>query len=165
MGIAVKEKLQEYALFAEIVSAIGIIVSLIFVGFQIQGNTVASEAATYQASVGYDIDMLMRLAEDEELSRIVNAYVYGEEKNLNDNELIRAEYQMTALLRHLENLFLQHDLQLLSDESWKTRESFLKAIILSPGYEKFQSSLNAKNFSGSFINYANKLRAGNDQQH
>lgn len=160
MGITVKERLQEYALFAEIISAIGIIISLIFVGFQIQDNTVASEAATYQASVGYDIDMLMRLAQDEEMTRIVNDYVYSEENNLSDMEVMRAEYQMTALLRHLENLFLQHQLQLLSDESWATRESFVEAIIVSPGYEKFQSAPTAKNFSGNFIEYANKLRDG-----
>ena len=34
-----KEKLQEYALLAEVISAIAIVISLIFVGFQInQGN-------------------------------------------------------------------------------------------------------------------------------
>ena len=40
---------------AEVLGVIGVIVSLVFVGYQIRKNTIASEAATYQASVGYDI--------------------------------------------------------------------------------------------------------------
>ena len=38
-GLAVKEKLQEYALIAEIISAICIVLSLIFVGLEIDQNT------------------------------------------------------------------------------------------------------------------------------
>jgi hypothetical protein len=37
--VAVKEKLQEYALIAEIISAICIVLSLIFVGLEIEQNT------------------------------------------------------------------------------------------------------------------------------
>jgi len=37
--VAVKEKLQEYALIAEIISAICIVLSLIFVGLEIEQST------------------------------------------------------------------------------------------------------------------------------
>ncbi len=53
--MAARKTLQEYALFAEIVSAIAIVGSLIFVGFQIRQNTdylrrVESNATMEQAS-------------------------------------------------------------------------------------------------------------------
>lgn len=147
----------------EVTGAIGVIVSLVFVGFQIRKNTVASEAATYQASVGYDISMLMGLSSDSEQARIFNAYVWvAEATNLTDNDVTRAEYQMTALLRHLENLFLQHDLGMLSDDIWKTRKGLLDAIILSPGYERYRKTPSAQTFDGEFLNYATKLRTARD---
>jgi hypothetical protein len=41
--VAVKEKLQEYALIAEIIGGIGIIASLIFVGLEIHDNSRIAE--------------------------------------------------------------------------------------------------------------------------
>jgi len=146
---------------AEIVGAVGVIISLVFVGFQIRKNTVASEAATYQASVGYDIEMLMALSSDPEQSRIFNTYTWiPEATNLTENEIIQAEYQMTALLRHLENLYLQHELGMLSDEIWRTRQALLDAIVLSPGYERFEQTSSSQTFDGAFRSYASNLRVG-----
>lgn len=46
-----KEKLQQYALVAEIISAIAIVLSLVFVGFQIADGNREANAATFQASL------------------------------------------------------------------------------------------------------------------
>lgn len=154
-----KAKLQEYALIAEIIGAICIVISLIFVGIQVKDNTTASEAATYQASVGYDIELLMAVAGDPDMARIVSTYIYGDSSSLSELDTTRAEYQMTALLRHLENLYSQHELGLLSDETWATRQAFVEAILLSPGYERYQTSPLARNFSGRFKAYASQVRA------
>jgi hypothetical protein len=152
--------LGSLANIAEVISSIGVIVSLIFVGLQIRKNTIASEAATYQASVGYDIEMLMALSSDSEQARIFNSYTWvGEATDLSDQDIIRAEYQMTALLRHLENLYLQHKLGMLSDEIWRTRQALLSSIVLSPGYERYQKTSSAQTFDGAFRHYASELRA------
>ena len=45
---ALKEKLQEYALIAEIIGGIAIVCSLIFVGVQIRQNSEVSEINAYQ---------------------------------------------------------------------------------------------------------------------
>ena len=150
---------------AEVIGSIGVIISLVFVGVQIRKNAIASEAATYQASVGYDIGMLMALSGDSEQARILNACtsVPGA-TNLSDDDVIRAEYQITALLRHLENLYLLHELGMLSDEVWQTRQSLLDAIVLSPGYERFQKTSSALTFDGAFRHYASKLRADHESR-
>ncbi len=145
---------------AEVVGAIGVIVSLIFVGLQIRKSTVANEAATYQASVGFDIDMLMNLSSNADQARIFNAYTWVEENaELTTIDTIRAEYQMTALLRHLENLFLQHQLGMLSEKIWQTRKALLEAVVLSPGYDRFHQTPSARTFDGAFLKYATTLRA------
>jgi len=53
-----KEKLQEYALLAEIFSALAIVISLIFVGIQIQQNSELSQVNAYQ-SIRQNINSLM----------------------------------------------------------------------------------------------------------
>jgi hypothetical protein len=152
--------LNSLANIAEVIGSIGVIISLVFVGLQIRKNTIASESATYQASVGYDIQMLMALSSDPEQAKIFNSYTWvAEATNLSDDDIVRAEYQMTALLRHLENLYLQHKLGMLSDEIWRTRQALLDAIVMSPGYERFQNTASAQTFDGAFRHYAAELRA------
>ena len=93
----------------------------------------------------------MALSSDSEQARIFNAYTWvPETTGLTDEDIIRAEYQMTALLRHLENLYLQHKFGMLSDEIWRTRQALLEAIVLSPGYERFQQTASAQTFDGAF---------------
>ena len=45
-----KHKLSDYALIAEIISAFAIILSLIFVGFQLSDNAAATRSATANAT-------------------------------------------------------------------------------------------------------------------
>jgi len=150
---------------AEVVGAIGVIFSLAFVGLQIRRNTIANEAATYQASVGFDIEMLMSLSSDPDLARIFNAYTWVEEsQELTPIDTIRGEYQITALLRHLENLFIQHELGMLSDNIWQTRKALLAAVVLSPGYDRFLMTPSARTFEGAFLKYATTLRTDQDSE-
>ena len=70
--MSVKDKLQEYALIAEIISAFAIVASLVFVGLQIdQSNDLAQSEArqTWNAYVG---DSYLSLAENEELAAILH---------------------------------------------------------------------------------------------
>lgn len=103
--------------------------------------------------------MLMALSSDSQQARIFNSYTWVREAtDLSDEDIMRAEYQMTALLRHLENLYVQHKLGMLSDEIWRTRQALLDAIVLSPGYERFQNTSSAQTFDGAFRHYASKVR-------
>jgi hypothetical protein len=54
-----KEILEEYALIAEIISAIAVIISLIFVGLQIRSNTKATQASTFHKIDALDINILL----------------------------------------------------------------------------------------------------------
>lgn len=83
--MAFKDKLQEYALLAEIISAVAIVTSLIFVGLQIQQNseetslnTRASSANAYQQIIAQVLNMNEMLAENPELEEIVRKAENGE---------------------------------------------------------------------------------------
>ena len=53
------DALPEYALGAEMVSASAIIVSLLYVGFQIKGNTPATQTSKFQDFAALDIQLLL----------------------------------------------------------------------------------------------------------
>jgi hypothetical protein len=66
-----KEKLQEYALIAEIISAICIVLSLIFVGLQVRqgaeetaANTAAIRGSVRQSLMEADKDLLLFAVEN-----------------------------------------------------------------------------------------------------
>ena len=51
-----KGRLQEYAFFAEIIGAVGVVISLIYVGVGVRQNTDAVHVANHQALVAMDMD-------------------------------------------------------------------------------------------------------------
>jgi hypothetical protein len=62
MSTVMIETLQGYALLADIISAIAIIISLIFVGLQIKENTKATQASTFHEIAALDIELLLNFA-------------------------------------------------------------------------------------------------------
>jgi hypothetical protein len=127
-------KLEKYALIAEIISATAVTISLVFVGLQIRDNTISNEAATFQATVGHDIAILTSAGSSPDTARIFYAYRDNPD-NLDGNEFLQGQALFTALARHVENLYLQHEAGMLSDAGWVARQPFVQTLVLSPGYE------------------------------
>jgi hypothetical protein len=67
-----KHRLSDWATIAEIISAIAIVVSLIFVGLEIRQNTNATYAASYDNLLADIVDWRIAAATNPELARIVN---------------------------------------------------------------------------------------------
>jgi len=102
-----KQRLQEYALIAEVVSAIAIVLSLIFVGLQVrQGaqetreNSVALRSQVQQAMMEADKDLLLFRAENGELDDRGNFYYFA------------------AILRSRQLYWTQRNVGLLDDETY-----------------------------------------------
>ena len=66
-GVAVKEKLQEYALIAEIIGGIAIVASLVFVGMQITEGNREARAATIQAVLNAEMIFQTQLIENADV--------------------------------------------------------------------------------------------------
>jgi hypothetical protein len=86
-------------------AAIGVIVSLIFVGTEIRQNTIAIQGATRNELASSARDMLMVIASNPELASVWRRWLAGEA--LSPDEQIMAWNTATAYLRGLENVFLQ----------------------------------------------------------
>lgn len=86
-------------------AALGVILSLVFVGTEIRQNTIAIRAATLNDLASGSREWLMSLAASPELISAWRRWLAGEE--LTPDEVEMAEITVNALLRNVENVFLQ----------------------------------------------------------
>ncbi len=146
------ELLQEYALIAEIISGIAIIISLIFVGIQIQRNTKATQASTFQAIADLDINLLLSFGNSRELAQLISTF-REDPDSLTEKEQNHGFYLFGAEVRHVENLFLQYENKMLSEKHWQSRKALVDGIVLSGGFGALLQHPFRKYFDGSFIEY------------
>ena len=145
----------------ELFAAVAVVVSLIFVGIQIRENTIASEAATYQETIAYDMDLLLTVGSDADVTRVFFAFINNPD-SLDEDEFLQGRTLLSASIRNFENLYVQHEAGMLSDEAWATREALIRNVVQSPGFGKLLDGSIGQNFTGTFIDYARQIRA--DQQ-
>ena len=152
--------LNEFALLADIISAIAIIISLIFVGLQIKDNTKATQASTFHEIAALDIELLLNFGKSEESAKIRTLFRENPDE-LSDDEKNYGFYMFAAEVRHIENLYMQKQSKMLTERSWISRKSLVEGLILSPGFGLLIAGHNKKYFDGSFIQYAEKIRGEN----
>ena len=149
--------LEEYALLAEIISAIAIVVSLVFVGIQIRGNTRATQASTFHEIAALDIHALLSFGQTNDLSRLISTFRDNPD-SLNEEELNQGFYLFGAEVRHVENLFLQNENNMLSDKHWQSLRALVVGVVLSPGFGALLKHPFMKYFDGSFIKFGIQQR-------
>jgi hypothetical protein len=148
------QRLTEIAAVGELVGAAAIVVSLVFVGFEIRANTRATQAATFQEHMGYEIEILSALATNELAARAFNAGA-DESGTLSEPERQSRNFMLLATMRLWEGFYLQHQAGTLSDEGWVAREPSIRQFAL--GLEDFW--LREGIFSGQFREYLISVRS------
>ena len=116
----------------QILSGIGVIASMIYVGIQIRNNAKAVRAATYQqlsASVSAPWDNFFNNAES--CSLVLRG---GDDfEGLNRLEKSRYRFMLMATMRRYENVWFQHRMGTLKTEDWRGINANLEAIFTAPG--------------------------------
>lgn len=112
-------KLREYALIAEIVSGVAIVVTLIFLIVEVNANTNATLAANRQSLASRTEALLLAQSTSPDIARLVT-------KARNDEEFTEEErYQfaghVAGYLRLAEEAYLQFLDGHLDGEYWRTR--------------------------------------------
>ncbi len=107
--------LTDYSVVAEMLAAFGVIVSLLYVGYQVKETRKAVRAATAQART----DLGVQLISARWTSDIADLLVTSVEnpKSLSKSELFKLKGFFTAHVRHCMNMYYQQKEGLL-DEFW-----------------------------------------------
>ena len=102
-----KERLQEYALIAEIVGGIAIVLSLIFVGMQIRQNSEISQINAYQELVSQITVMNTLRVQDAEFADLFWRFDHGQQPQ-DDKERARLEAFLYMVFRHGDLAYRQY---------------------------------------------------------
>ena len=112
-----KPRLVEIAQMAEVVAAIAVVVSLVYVGREVQANTNAIRGASLQALTSVQADLTMGIATDSATARI--RQVGGRDpSDLIDAERFRFFFLMRQTWLNFQNAYLQNELGLLDQRFW-----------------------------------------------
>ena len=116
------EKLQRYAFVAEIVSAAAVVVSLIFVAFQVKDNTAAIRSASYDGIVSDHIEWRMTVSTNPDLSTAVSKWQNADPK-ITDAEHRNAQRAIAAVWQIYERAYFARKYATLGDSEWARYES------------------------------------------
>jgi hypothetical protein len=154
-----KLKLTEWASIAEIISAIAVVGSLFYVGYQIKQNTEVSLAANRQ-SIATRAQELALYSAEVGIHKLLFA-TETDSSQLSSVERNRLIAYIGALLRTTEEAFLLYRDKMLDEEYWITRANVLLTMLKSTKtreiyYQTKNSGFYTKAFSGWVDNALNE---------
>lgn len=132
----------------ESIAAAGVILSLIFVGYEVRQNTKVARGQARQALAELNQEWLILLSQDPEFNRIFQK-VWSTQDELTESEWSRGSFMMTMHLRRLENVFFQYDEGLID-----------QSALNSYGLQMVAENLNSERFRRYWI--GDKWRNGFD---
>ena len=128
----------------EIIGAIAVIATLIYLAFQIRQNTAAVVSSSFEAGVSQYNDFRLKVADSEELSQLWFDGL-SDPQSLSDNQRNRFRILVAAFLDIANVSYLKRNLNLFSESSWKSGEATLIRIIVTPGgrwyFEYFKNTI------------------------
>lgn len=144
--------LEQGAFLAEIVSSVGVIASLIFVGFQVRGSNRESRARAIQDSMRFEMDYTLAFAANPGTwDKVVKS------EPLEGEELRLAILLFGAFMCETENRYLQSRMGYIGQEIWDARKGTLVDIKELPLYEHWRRSYSGRNHSPEFLDMMDSL--------
>jgi hypothetical protein len=136
---------------AELLGALGVIASLIYLAVQIRQNTTAVRSSTYQALTDSSMNFSALVAGDPSLTLLFDLGM-SDFLALDHEEQVRFGFLMQSYVRMLENSFHQHRDGMLDEERWVRPSRTLKNAATQPGFVQWWQSSRTP-FSPAFEAY------------
>jgi len=124
--------LTTLSVVAQVISALGVIVSLIYLAAQIRQNTRAVRNATHHALTVTRLDYIALVAQNPDLSRILRIGMQ-DLSLLNEDERQRFHLIMYYLFSAGENFYYQNLQGQLDAEQWERWQGTLRYYFTQPG--------------------------------
>lgn len=125
--------IQALGNLGEFVSALAVVVSLIYLAGQMKQNTTSVRAASFNSMVQNSIALLEHSFRDSEFA----AFLYRAETDpsrLSPAEKVRWDAYMTAVYRHFGNLVYQYGVGALDRQMWESYERTLREHLRTPSW-------------------------------
>ena len=127
--------IQDWGAVGEIVGAIAVVVTLLYLATQIRENTRSSRSATRQSIVESVIATNMIWTQSESFCQVFQDHIDG--KEIAPHQYLRLSGYCYVCLRNWENVHFQYRSDMLSDEEWHGFRQNLKALLQLKVFEDF----------------------------
>jgi hypothetical protein len=134
----VEVKLSEAASWAEIISAVGLVVSLIYVGIQVTDNTSAMRSETASNASTQFIDWYTHLSGDPELMDVWLRGVTAPE-TLDEQQSLRFVFLLHIIMLQFQNNYYLVEEGTLDEKMLYAINNTLATIRGTPGFELYWS--------------------------
>jgi hypothetical protein len=152
------DSLSKWTAAAEIIAAVGVILSLVFVGLQIEDGNRETRAATLQAAADSEMFMqsqLLRYADVWEKINSGQPLTEGTEKRTG---ILLYKMAMTEY----ENRLNQYEAGYVDQEKWETRIAGLRKFVALPFFDIWRPTLGAIGSDPTFLELVDEIRAAQD---
>lgn len=140
--------------FAEILSSVAILVTLVYLAVEIQQNAEATRANTRQAILDSDQQFLQLFVDSPEL----NLLWYKPE--LSDQEKVRLSYFLLIHMRMRESNWFQYESGILDERTWRSYRGSIVAMLSAPRTRAWWESLGVERiFNLDFVSVVDNLIA------
>lgn len=144
--------LEQLAALGEIISSIAVVLSLIFVGFQVRESNRHAQAAAIQDALVSEIETSGHFATHfETWDKIISG------QNIEGAELRKANQLLNILLTETENRYFQHRKGYLDEQIWEARLRTMKVTVNLPLYEHWRNSAAGSNHTADFLALLDKM--------
>ncbi len=116
----------------EIVGALAVIATLVYLAVQIRQNTASVKAAAMDAAVTHVSNIRQSIFENEQVAEI---YVEGgrDPEKLDEAALVRYRLLIHNILMSISNIHAQAELTGLSMTNWESQKPIIRRIVGTPG--------------------------------
>jgi hypothetical protein len=125
-----KLTLGNLAHLAEIIGAVAIVISLIYVGQELNANTAAVQAASLQSVTNASSVSMLAVVENEDFARI-RVQAMRDPAQLSETEQLRWFLYQRQMWLHFQNVWQQWELGTLDNGIWEGYERVICRDLLS----------------------------------
>ena len=149
-----KLNLQDYASAAEIIGAVAVVISLVYVGLSIRQNTEAIQVSNHHALVAMDMEKNTWLRESEFAAIYVTAR--EEPEKLSKVQMQQYSTFVADTLNAWEFAYITHSNGAMDETIWNGWDGFYRSELSSGSFRRFWLD-GGENFSPKFRAYVNSI--------
>jgi hypothetical protein len=120
---------------AEVIGAIAVVTTLIFLAVEIRKNTVATRQQSYNDFVNRQSDWLESFSYDRERMSVFSAGLSGEKLDHIDSQ--RFMVNMMKIMNHMQDVYLQYEAGVAEEKIWIAQSRFLGALLSQSAFQNW----------------------------
>ena len=151
-----KLRLSEWASIAEVVGAVGVVISLIYVGIQIRANTDEIRATNRHQLIGRAHSATTSIASNPEIAVAISKLSTDEE--LTPAEEVQFGYFIRSMMYDVQEAYLLKQEGRLDEGYWKTRSALFSSMMFQDlARSIYESNKNLGVLHEDFVSWADGI--------